>query len=93
NDLSVFKEDYNPATPTLTLEVIEDTEEVYCIKITECLWADCFRKADAAELGCAAVCYGDAPFARAVNPRIDLELEGTLMEGKPYCKLRYYVKP
>ncbi|HTX79155.1 MAG TPA: L-2-amino-thiazoline-4-carboxylic acid hydrolase [Longilinea sp.] len=92
NDLSIFKENYNPSTPTLTLEVLEDTEDVYCIQITECLWADCFRQANAADLGLAAVCSGDAPFARFVNPQIDLDIEGTLMEGKPYCKLRYYVK-
>jgi len=27
-----------------------------------------------------------------VNPKIDLDLRGTLMEGKPACLLRYYVK-
>ena len=97
NDLSVFKEDYSPTTPgisdILTIEVVEDTDTVYEIKITECLWAEIFRKADAAEFGCAAVCAGDIPFARCINPQIDLELEGTIMEGKPFCTLRYFVKP
>lgn len=97
NDLSVFKEDYNPATPIfrdiLTIEVMEDTEEAYGIKITECLWADVFRKAGAAEYGHAAVCCGDVPFARFINPQIDLDLRGTIMEGKPFCMLRYFVKP
>jgi len=97
NDLSVFKEDYSPTTPgmsdILTIEVIEDTDEAYGIKITECLWAEIFRKAGVADYGHAAVCSGDVPFARCVNPQIDLELDGTIMEGKPFCALSYFVKP
>lgn len=97
NDLSVFKEDYSPTTPgtsaILTIEVTEDTEEAYGIKITECLWAEIFRKAEVADFGYAAVCYGDVPFARFINSQIDLDLDGTIMEGKPFCMLRYFVKP
>ena len=96
NDISVFKEDYSPSTPgirdILTIEVLEDVPTAWAIKITECLWATVFRDADASQFGYAAVCAGDAPFARAVNPKIDLDLRGTLMEGKPACLLRYYVK-
>lgn len=96
NDLSVFKEDYNPTTPgisdLLTITVMEDTQAAYAIKITECLWAEVFRKAGAADYGYAAVCFGDVPFARCINPQIDLDLDGTLMEGKSFCMLRYYVK-
>lgn len=95
NDLSVFKENYSPSTPgisdVLTIEVTEDTEDAYAIRITECLWAEVFREAGAEDYGCAAVCYGDVPFARFVNPRIDLELQGTIMEGKPSCMLRYFI--
>jgi len=95
NDISVFKEDYSPSTPgirdILTIDVLEDTPTVWAIKITECLWATVFRDAGASQFGYAAVCAGDAPFARAVNPKIDLDLRGTLMEGKPACLLRYYV--
>ena len=97
NDLTIFKEDYSPTTPgmkeILTIEVLEDTEEAYGIKITECLWAEVFRKAGVADYGHAAVCYGDVPFARFINSQIVLELEGTIMEGKPFCMLRYFVKP
>lgn len=96
NDLSVFKEDYNPTTPgisdILTIAVMEDTQSAYGIKITECLWAEVFRKAGAADYGYAAVCFGDVPFARCINPQIDLDLDGTLMEGRPFCMLRYFVK-
>lgn len=97
NDLSVFKEDYSPDSPVfndiMTIEVLENTKTVYEIKITECLWAEVFRKAGMAEYGHAVVCSGDVPYACYVNSNIDLELEGTIMEGKPYCRLRYFVKP
>ena len=97
NNLSVFKEDYSPETPVfndiMTIEVLENTETAYEIKITECLWAEVFRKADVAEYGHALVCSGDVPFARCVNSQIDLELDGTIMEGEPFCKLRYFVRP
>jgi len=95
NDLSVFKY-YGPDTPgiknMLTIEVVEDNENAYEIKITECLWARVFRDADAIDYGYAAVCSGDVPFARKVNPNIDLDLQGTIMQGKSICCLRYHVK-
>jgi len=95
-DLSVFRNTYNPAVPEfnqiLSIEILENTDKIYEIKITECIWAKTFRDADAAEFGLAAVCAGDAPFARFISPNIDCELTGTCMEGKPFCILRYYLK-
>jgi hypothetical protein len=76
----------------LSMEVLEDTDKVWCIKITECLWATTFQEAKAAEVGYAAVCQGDGMFPRAVNPDLDLDLTGTIMEGKPFCILRYHAK-
>ncbi len=96
NDLSVFRKSYNPNVPgyndILTIQVLKDTETVYEIKITECIWAQVFRDAGAAEYGLAAVCAGDVPFTRFINPNLDCELTGTCMEGKPFCILRYFVK-
>ncbi len=90
NDLSIFKNEFNPENRNLTTEVLEDTEKVWSIKITECLWASVWRDAGAAELGLAAVCAGDSPFARFINPKITMDLQGTIMEGKPFCILRYH---
>jgi hypothetical protein len=96
NDLSFFKEIYNPSDPILkdilTMEVVEDTEETYVVNVTECLWAEVFRKAGAADYGYAAVC-SDVLFTSLVNPQIGLDLEGTIMEEKPCCLHRYYIKP
>jgi len=96
NDLSVIKEIFSPSNPalseTLTMEVIESTDETYVVNVTECLLAEVFRQAGAADFGYAYLCC-DALFTRLVNPQIGLDLEGTIMEGKPCCLHRWYVKP
>ena len=95
NDLSVFKEIFSSANPNLldllTVEVVEDTDETFKIKVTECLMAEVFRKAGVADYGSAALCC-DVLFTHFVNPQIGLNLEGTLMEGKPCCIYHWYVK-
>ena len=96
NDLSIFKEIFSPANPGLaevmTMQVLESTEEIYTVNVTECLLAEVFRKAGAAGYGYAYLCC-DVLFTRLVNPRIDLDLDGTIMEGKPCCLHRWVVKP
>ncbi len=49
NGLSIFKEIYSPNNPSLrdilTMEVvIEDMEETYGVKVTECILTEVFRK-------------------------------------------------
>ncbi|MBU1049284.1 L-2-amino-thiazoline-4-carboxylic acid hydrolase [Candidatus Bipolaricaulota bacterium] len=57
NDLSVFKAIYSPDNPDnpdlcnlLTVEVLESTDDVYRIKVTECLLAEVFRNGVAASI-------------------------------------------
>jgi hypothetical protein len=96
NDLSLFKEIFSPANPSLwdilTMEVVESTEETFEVRVTECLLAEVFRKAGVADYGSTVLCC-DILFTRLVNPQIGLDLEGTIMEGKPCCMYRWYVKP
>jgi hypothetical protein len=60
--------------------------------VTECLLAEVFRKAGAADYGYVAVC-ADVLYTRFVNPQIGLDLEGTIMQGDSCCMHRFYVKP
>jgi len=96
NDLSIIKEIYSPANPnlfeSLTMEVLESTEDTYVVNVTECLLGEVFRQAEAADYGYAYMCC-DILFTRLVNPQIDLDLDGTIMEGNPCCLHRWYVKP
>ena len=79
NDLSVFKEIFSPANPSLwdilTMEVVESTDETFEIRVTECLLAEVFRKAGVADYGSTFLCC-DVLFTRLVNPQIGLDLGG-----------------
>ena len=74
---------------TLTMEVVEDTEKAFELKVTECIWASTFLKTDAGDIGYAYVCYGDYAWAEGFNPKIKLIRDKTLMQGHDYCNHRY----
>jgi hypothetical protein len=73
----------------LNLEVVQDTESVFELKITECLQAAVYIDADAADIGYANVCWGDYAWARGFNPKINLVRDKTLMQGHPCCNHKY----
>jgi hypothetical protein len=73
----------------LTSQRIERTPESYEVKITECLWAQTFREANAADLGFATICYGDEAMAAAFDQRLNLTRTKTLMNGDNCCHFRW----
>ena len=77
---------------TLTMEIIEDTDKVFEIKVTECLSAITFLNAKAGDIGHAAVCWGDYAWAQGFNPKIEMVRDKTLMQGDAYCNHRYVWK-
>jgi hypothetical protein len=77
---------------SLVMEIVEDTDQAFELKVTECLWAEIFRKADAADLGFAWVCHADYAWAQGFNTKIELVRDKTLMEGAPICNHRYVWK-
>ena len=84
--------DLNRYKNTLTMEIIEDTEKAFELKVTECIWATSFLEADAGEIGYASVCYGDYAWAEGFNPKIKLIRDKTLMQGHDYCNHRYILE-
>lgn len=74
---------------TLEMKIIEDTDIVFEIIVTECLTADTFLRADAGEIGNAAVCIGDYTFAEGFNPYIRMKRTKTLTLGHNCCNHRY----
>lgn len=74
---------------TLTMQIVEDTEKAFELKVTECLWATTFRQADAGDFGYAAICFGDYAWAEGFNPKIKMIRDKTLMQGHEYCNHRY----
>ena len=73
----------------LDLEVLELTDEVCQMKITNCLWAKTFREMNAGDIGYANTCHGDFSSATAFNPKLMMERTKTLMEGHDCCNHRY----
>ncbi len=83
----IFKNPWVEAT--LEMEIIEDTDTVFEVKVTECLVADTFLRAEASEIGNAAVCIGDYTFAEGFNPKIKMIRDKTLTLGHDHCNHRY----
>jgi hypothetical protein len=74
----------------LTMEIVEDSENAYEIRVTECVWASVFREAGLdGEIGHAAVCNMDYTWPTAFNPKFKMERDHTLMQGHEYCNHRY----
>ncbi|MBC8485103.1 MAG: L-2-amino-thiazoline-4-carboxylic acid hydrolase [Bacteroidetes bacterium] len=73
----------------LTFEIIENTDELLELKVTQCLWAKTFREKNAEDLGYATNCHSDFSVAKAINPKLHLERTKTLMQGFDCCHFRY----
>ena len=87
--------DDDPSAPIherVTYEVIEKTDNVYEIKVTECLMAEVFREADAADIGYAVICSGDEATCQGFNPKIKLTRTKTLMQGDECCNHRWVLE-
>ncbi|MGD8698756.1 MAG: L-2-amino-thiazoline-4-carboxylic acid hydrolase [Gemmatimonadales bacterium] len=75
---------------SLTHTVVEDTEKVFALEVTECVSAEVMRSAGlGGELGHAAVCNMDYFWPPAFNPNFKMERNKTLMQGHDICNHRY----
>jgi hypothetical protein len=75
---------------TLTHEIVEDTENAFGLRVTECIWASVFREADlGGDIGHAAICNMDYYWPPAFNPNFRMERTRTLMQGHDHCNHRY----
>lgn len=76
----------------LTMEVVEDTDTVFEIKVPECVIAETFLKHDAGDIGFASVCFGDYAWPRGYNRKMKMVRDKTLMQGHGYCNHRYVLE-
>ncbi len=75
---------------SLTHEIVEDTDKVFALKVTECVSAEVMRSAGlGGEIGHAAVCNMDYFWPPAFNPNFKMERTKTLMQGHDTCNHRY----
>jgi hypothetical protein len=85
--ISIFRDPGMLAS--LTMEIIEDTDTVFEIRVTDCMAAESFLPHKAGDIGFAAVCWGDYNWASDFNPKIKLIRDKTLMQGHDCCNHRY----
>ena len=88
NFVSVFRQMANG--DYLTGEVVEDTDKVFEMRVTECLTGTVYREAGfEGDIGHAAVCNMDYTWPPAFNPDFKMERTKTLMQGHDCCNHRY----
>jgi len=76
---------------TLSMEIVERTDKVLELKITECLWAKTIREIkepDAVDIGYALACYPEIATTEAFNPKLKVIRTKTLMQGHDCCNSR-----
>lgn len=73
----------------ITVEVLNNSDDLFELKITECLWAKTFREAKASDIGYAGVCYQDYGVTKAFNPKMTLIRDKTLMHGDDCCHFKW----
>lgn len=95
NDLEAIKKlNSRPELANVwTAEIVQSDDTVHELRVTECLWATTFRQANLADEGHAAICHGDFALVRALNPKLSLIRDKTLMQGHDCCNTKYVLKP
>lgn len=92
NSLRQYTQQFrNPDTykNILVMEIVEDTDTAFGLKVTECIWPTIFLPQKAGDLGTAFICHGDYAWAEGFNPKIKLVRTKTIMQGDPICNHRY----
>ncbi len=72
-------------------ERVEDAPDRVAYRFTRCAWAELFRELGRPDVG-HWFCDGDAPAARAFNPRIGFRRTQVLMDGDACCDHVFYVE-
>lgn len=73
----------------MTWEVVERSDRVYEMRVTECVWTKIFKEFDSEDIGYATICHGDFADARSAHPKLRLERTKTLMQGHDCCNHRW----
>ena len=75
------------------MEVLEQTPTTYFFNVTRCPYYEKYRELGIEEFGVALSCCRDEPFARGLDPKLELVRTKTIMEGEDFCDFRYTLDP
>lgn len=81
------------AGDALEYEVLRKTPEAFEVNVTECRYAQFYRKIGAPELGFLLTCSADFAQAEGFGGNVHLNRTQTIMQGASHCDFRYTLKP
>jgi hypothetical protein len=78
----------------LEYEVVKKTPDAFELNVTQCRYAEFYKKIGAPELGFLLTCSGDTDFFHAEGFGADMRLTvtQTIMQGASHCDFRYALK-
>ena len=80
------------AGDALKYRVIKKTPDALELNVTECRYAEFYKKIGAPELGFLLTCSGDTEFFHAEGFGARLNVTQTIMQGASHCDFRYALK-
>ena len=80
---------WNQVGTDLDYTIEEQTPTHMKMCVTRCIWADAYRKLDAADVGYAFYCASDYGYCQGLNPNIKFTRTKTLMQGDDCCDHTY----
>ena len=93
NDFNSYCERFRDKDNTLheltELEIVEDSEKAFEVKVTQCVIVEPFIKAGVGKFANAELCDEDYGHAQGFNSKIKLIRDKTLTLGHNYCNHRY----
>ena len=76
----------------MTIQVLEETEQVFSFDVTRCRYAELYEQAGMKELGFCLSCCRDEPFTKGFNPQMKLLRTQTIMQGATLCDFRFVLE-
>lgn len=79
------------AGDALEYKIVKETRDALELNVTECRYAEFYRKMGAPELGFLLTCSADADFfhAEGFGANVRLTVTQTIMQGASHCDFRY----
>ena len=80
------------AGDALNYEVVKQAPDAFEINVTECRYAEFYKKIGAPELGFLLTCSADFAMAEGYGAGVQLTRTQTIMQGASHCDFRYALK-
>ena len=80
------------AGDALDYEVIKKAPDAFEVNVTECRYAEFYKKIGAPELGFLLTCSADFSQAEGFGADVQLTRTQTIMQGASHCDFRYALK-